>query len=289
MWIILSTLAAFSQTIRNGCQKKLNEQLSNITSSWIRFSFGLPFTLILCFITVYTAHIKPEIHIEFLTYSFLAGIAQLLATSLMLLLFKQRNFAVGITYTKTELIQVAIIGTILFNEDISIPGIISIITGIIGVLILSKQKSLFSVDYKVILIGLSSGTLFALCGLFTKEASQSLNIPDPFITAILTLSCMQTLQTSITYIYILKTQKEQLSKLRYHYKNAILTGFFATFASILWFTSFNLTNVTYVKAVGQLEVVFSILYAKIMFKETLSKAEKYGIIITVISILPLII
>ena len=46
IWIPITIFAAFSQNLRSIYQKKLQKNISNISSTYTRFLFGLPFVFI---------------------------------------------------------------------------------------------------------------------------------------------------------------------------------------------------------------------------------------------------
>ena len=61
------------------------------------------------------------------------ALAQIAATFLLIHLFSFRNFAVGTTYSKTEVIQVALLGLILLGDTISLTGVLAISLGMGGI------------------------------------------------------------------------------------------------------------------------------------------------------------
>jgi drug/metabolite transporter (DMT)-like permease len=56
-------------------------------------------------------------------------------------------------------------------------------------------------------------------------------------------------------------------------------------ASLAWFTAFALYNAAYVRAIGQVEVVFTILASGLIFRERLAAREIAGILLVVASLL----
>src|SRR3546814_6096614 len=76
------------------------------------------------------------------------------------------NFAVGTTYSKTEIIQVALLGLILLGDTISAAGVFAIALGMVGILALSVAHQ--SVTWKALATGLFERTTMIglLCGAF---------------------------------------------------------------------------------------------------------------------------
>jgi hypothetical protein len=61
--------------------------------------------------------------------SSVGGMAQMLATACVVALFARRNFAVGITLKKTEVILTALIGLVVLGEGVSAPVVAAIAVG----------------------------------------------------------------------------------------------------------------------------------------------------------------
>ena len=94
LWIPITILAAFSQNLRSIYQKNLQEKMSNISSTYTRFLFGLPFVLIyFLFLNNFssTTFQITNINITFLKYCFFGGISQIIATFLLIKIFKRRD------------------------------------------------------------------------------------------------------------------------------------------------------------------------------------------------------
>jgi drug/metabolite transporter (DMT)-like permease len=65
----------------------------------------------------------------------------------------------------------------------------------------------------------------------------------------------------------------------------LFIGVTSAVGSIAWFTAFTLQNASYIRAVGQIEVVFTLLISVLYFRERISSLELAGIAATVAGIL----
>ena len=65
-------------------------------------------------------------------------------------------------------------------------------------------------------------------------------------------------------------------------------GLSGMLASLCWFTAFALENATYVRAVGQVEMVFTIAASWIVFRERITPREYLGMALVLGSILLLV-
>jgi len=72
------------------------------------------------------------------------------------------------------------------------------------------------------------------------------------------------------------------------WKPCLAVGLTSTLGSIGWFTAFALTNAAYVKTVGQIELLFSILITHHFFKENINKTEMLGMALVIGSIILLV-
>lgn len=290
IWIPITIFAAFSQNLRSIYQKKLQKNMSNISSTYTRFLFGLPFVIIY-FLFLYnfsdSKFLVSNINITFLLYCLIGGISQIIATFLLLKIFKTNNFSVATSYSKTEPIQAAFFGFILLSDPISFIGLIGIIVGLIGIMITSIKKINLSINFfnLSVFYGLLSGSLFGLSAVLFRGASHSLFSIDYMLTSSFTLLIAIGIQTLILTIYILLKDIKQFYLLYFNWKDGLIVGFFGAFASICWFYAMSVQNVAYVRALGQIELIFTILASILYFKEKIIANEILGVLLTLTGIL----
>ena len=77
----------------------------------------------------------------------------------------------------------------------------------------------------------------------------------------------------------------QLQKVTTHWRPAALVGVSGGLASIGWFSAFTLQNATYVRALGQIELLFTFVVTVLFFKEKVTRAEIIGIVLITAGIL----
>ena len=290
IWIPITIFAAFSQNLRSIYQKKLQKNISNISSTYTRFLFGLPFVFIY-FLFLYkysnTTFLVSNINLQFIFYCLIGGISQIIATFLLLKIFMTNNFSVATAYSKTEPIQAAFFGFIILSDPISFIGFIGIVIGLIGIMITSIKKVNLTINFfnLSVFYGLLSGSLFGLAAVLFRGASHSLFSIDYILTSSFTLLIALGIQTLILTIYILFKDIKQFYLLYLNWKDGLIVGFFGAFASICWFYAMSVQNVAYVRALGQIELIFTILASIFYFKEKIIKTEILGILITLIGIL----
>ena len=289
-WIIFTVFGAFFQNLRSSLQKKLNKDISTIASTYVRFAFALPFAAILFFLFFRDLQIINTILVQpgFLFNVLLASIFQIIFTFILLYLFNFSNFVVGTSLSKTEVIQVALFEYLILNEKLNKFGISGIIISTLGVILLSiKDVKLFfnNLFSKTTLIGLISGLFLALSVVYFRAAILTLeNISSNFGKAISALFMGLLIQTLILTIYLIFFERSEFKKLHNDKYECLLTGVAGLLASLSWFYAFTLIQSSFVRAVGQVELLFSYFSSRFVFKEKVRFTEIIGIIIFVIGV-----
>jgi drug/metabolite transporter (DMT)-like permease len=231
----------------------------------------------------------------FLVYCLLGGVSQILFTFLLIRLFSFENFAVGTTYSKTEVVLVAILGLVLLGDTLSPMAALAIAICFAGVVVLSVARtevtalSLFTkLAEKPTLIGLASGAFLGACVVFYRGATLALGGGDFRMRAAFALAVSMALQTAIMGAYLYLREPGQLTAVIRSWRSALAVGAAGILASICWFTAFAIQNGAYVRALGQIELIFTFIASAVFFKERTNALEYCGIGLIVVAILILI-
>ena len=287
-WIVFTVLAAFFQNLRTSLQKKLNKKLSIIASAYVRFAFALPFALAIFFLNFRDFEVISTIlnQSNFLYYTFLGSIFQVIFTFLLLYLFKFSNFVVVTSLSKTEVIQIAIFEYIILKDKLNSFGILGIIIATIGVILISiKDLKLFFKNFfsKVTLIGLGTGLLLGLSVVYFRSAALSLeNFSSNFDKALTTVFFALVIQTVSVTLYLLIFERLEFKKFYENKFESCLAGFSGFLATLSWFFAFTLIQASFVRALGQIEIFFSYISSKYLFKEKITLVEILGILTFII-------
>ncbi|RME16333.1 MAG: EamA/RhaT family transporter, partial [Alphaproteobacteria bacterium] len=198
LWILATLAAALVQTLRFSLQKALQrEGLSTGAVTFSRFVFAAPLALVLAalLLRVWGAP-APQMPPRFWAMAALGGLGQIVATLATVALFAMRNFAVGIAFTKSETVQVALFSALVLGEAVSPGGLVAILTGLGGVLALSLPRAGgWALSGRATALGLAAGALFGLSSVAYRAASLSLGDGAPLLRAGLTLAAVTSLQT----------------------------------------------------------------------------------------------
>jgi drug/metabolite transporter (DMT)-like permease len=209
-------------------------------------------------------------------------------------LFKERNFAVGITFKKTEVIQTVLVGLLLLGEGVSGGGFAAIALGVVGLLVLSGDKAargfhLSDLRNRAAGLGIASGILFAFSAVSYRGATLELATPDPVLRAGVTLMAVVAMQTVIMAVWLVLRERGEITAVWRARRVAVWIGLTSMGGSLCWFIAFALQNAAYVKALGQVELILSVIASTLFFREKISAREALGMAILVASILMLIV
>lgn len=299
IWIPISILAAFLQAVRTAAQKSMNRHLSVMVTTYSRSLFGLPLMLVyLVAVIVASDDPSPAFSGVFLAHAFGAAATQVLATALLIQLFQLRNFAVGTTITKSDVMMTALIGSVLFSETIDGLGWLAIALVLLGVVLISVARIGWG-PFKTIgdeglgqalvakptLIGLATALAFSFSYLFLRQASLSLGEGDYLVRAAWTVVAVTALQVVLLGAWLLWREAKGLIEMARAWKLSLFVGVTSALGSICWFTAMTIQNASYVRAVGQVEVIFTLAISYLYFRERFNAPELLGMGVIVAGVL----
>ena len=295
-WIPITVAAAFFQNLRSALQKHLKGRLSTTGATFSRFAYAAPLALLyVAALAVLAGHDLPAPNSTFVAYAVIGGLAQITATALLLYSFAFRNFAVGTTYSKTETVQTAIFGIVLLGDPLGLGAAAAIVISLIGVMAISVARTrttflglLTSLLEKPALIGIASGAFFGLSAISYRGASLSLGDHGFLIRAAYTLACVTVFQTLVMALYMRLREPGQVTAVFRAWRVAGWAGISGMVASACWFTAMTIQNAAYVRALGQIELVFTFAASILLFREWPNRAEVIGILLVIAGILLLL-
>ncbi len=296
LWIPITIAAAFFQNLRSALQKHLRGRLSTLGTSYSRFCFAAPFSLLyLIGLASYGDVDVPSANARFVFFCLVGGGAQIIGATLLVYLFSLRNFAVGATYSKTEVIQTALFGVIILGDPLSAAAATAILVSLVGVMTLSIGKGsvsgkslLFAWTERSALLGIAIGTCYAIAAVSFRAASLSLGGEGILTRAALTLVWVTVFQTFAMGAYLGIKEPGQLMRVIRAWPVAILGSLSGVLSSACWFTAYTIQTAAYVSAVGQIELVFSFVASVLFFRERSNVVEVVGIVLVVTGLLILV-
>lgn len=296
MWIPITLFAAFLQNLRSLTQKQLKDRLGTTGATFARFFFGLPFGAAgLLFLHLGLGFDMPALNLEFILSGIGAAFTQIFATALLVSLFSYRNFAIGSVYARTEPILAALFGLWFLGEWIRPAAQWGIAISMIGVVMITLartalnwrdiKKSLFG---RPAMMGISAGIFFGLAAVLYRKASLSLGGPNAFMQGGVTLMLGLTVQTIAMGLWIALRERQVFRALFNNWKLGLMAGATGATASYAWFVAMTLQSAALVKAVAQIELLFSFATSRFVFGEAVNKREILGSVVVASGILVLL-
>ncbi|MCO6185572.1 DMT family transporter [Rhizobium sp. L1K21] len=300
VWVAITISAAFLQNIRSVLQKHLKGAMGTTGATFVRFAFGVPFAVFYLFVYLWLAGKSlPSLSLAFGVWVVVAALSQIFAQALLVHMFSFRNFAVGTAYSRTEPAQAAIFAFIVLGETISAAAVAAIVISVIGVMLISVARTAFSLRTlitstfsRTALLGLASGALFGVSANGYRSASLALAPglaePDFILQASFTLVVAIAFQTVIMAIWIALREPQEFGNIARAWKPSLATGFVGATASFGWFMAMTLQKAAIVKALAQIEMLFTFASSVFIFKEKINRLEIAGCGLIVAGILVLL-
>ena len=291
-WIPLVIWAAFAQTIRNAAQRNLTTATGTLAATLARFLYGLPFALAFLAAVVALGGAPaglPTASLPYAGWLALGALAQLAATALLLMAMKERNFIVAVTYSKTEVLQVALFGSLFLREVPTWLTVAAMLVATLGVVLLSAPKATAAGVgtgwlNRTALFGVGSGACFALSAVGFRGAALALPGHSPWLVGVWNVVWAQALQTLLLGGYLALRQPASLVAVARAWRLSIVAGMMGAAASIGWFTAGAMRPAADVRTLGLIEVLFSYFISRRVFREPLHTSERIGLALVLIGL-----
>ncbi len=288
LWILLALLGGLFQTIRNTSSRTVAKIYKPSTVTLIRFGYALPFGLTYTLILYLMGFVAGVPTFSFFLFTIVGSVFQAIGNTLFVNATKYGNFAVVVSFFRTDAILIAILSTLIFNVQYSTIAIFGIFLTVFGTFLITffknklKLSNLWSKD---VVFGVSSAFFMAIAIMFFAESNKSFVGGNLVANVSIALIGNLFFQTILNGLWVFWKQKNELLELKKTWKNDIIIGLASALATICWFMAYVLKDSALVRAVGQIEFLFSILVSVYFFKEKLKKVEILSILIICVGIL----
>ncbi|MEM9562619.1 MAG: EamA family transporter [Actinomycetota bacterium] len=310
MWVLVSLGAGVVQTARNGLSRSLSGVLPATLLSWSRFAFNLPFaTLLVLLLYRLGTDGAPTLSLRFFALSAVGGAGQILGNVALIASFTAGTFAQAIVLHKTEAVLAAVVGFVFFAQEPSPLAWAGIAVSVLGVILIGLVSSdrpspsrvagsaLPSASASTLLtanrgtaLALGSAALLVAASFGINEATEELGRLNPevdgtFGFAATTLFHVTWMEVAALTAWLMARERAALGMVPDHLPRLAAIGLTSFAGSLGWFWAFSLTLVAFVKAVGQIESVLSVLLAIFLWGEQRTRDQLPGIALTVVGIL----
>lgn len=304
LWIPITLWAALAQTLRNAAQRHLTRELGTIGATSVRFIYGLPFAVLWLLATrSFTGAAWPALSAPFWLWVTGAALAQITGTALLVRVMAERNFALGVAYSKTEAVQVALIAVLLLGDHLSFVATLAVVIATLGVILISLPSDVFSgsavYSLRTLLqgresqsgnnrsawLGLGAGAGFALSAVGFRGATVSLTGTHYLVSAAVTLIVAQFLQSLLLSAWLRWREPAALRRIAAAWRGSLLAGFMGAAASAGWFTAMAIEPIAHVRTLGLIELLFSLVVSRRLFQERLRNIEWIGMALLAIGLI----
>lgn len=303
-WVWITLAAAFAQNLRSLLQRRLTRELSVQGAAYVRFLYAIPLAYLLLVLVEPSLPQGDSLWV-FLGYASVGGIAQIVGTFCLVLAISRGNFAVGTALSKSEAAQAAIFGLLVLGDTISLTLGLGIALSFVGVCLLldwperSASGANATPDNSVGFLGsrtlgvsfwagLAAGTGFAVAAVSFRGAATSLPSGSVLERALLTVVAALTLQTLLHGAYIRLREPGQLRKVLGVWPLGLCVGCIGGLASLGWSAAMTLETAGKVRALGQVEILFTLLTSILLLGESLSRREVFALGLIVVGLLLLL-
>ena len=286
--------AALGQTIRSVIQRQSRRQLGIYGSAFVRFIFGLPFSVIILLVVVGGSKVLAfDPATEFFAWLFLASMVQIIFTIVLGYAFRSSNFATAIALSKTDALQAALFEMLLLSLIPDARLAVAISVGCVAIFLIANARSNtdlagFLAHKKSLALGLLAGLCLGSCSVFFRLAMDCLGEYDLLERAILT-SCLATLiQALLMGGCLMLWRPAELLACMQSWRQSSLAGAIAAGTTFMWFVAFSMMSVASVRMLGQIEIVLSLLFSIYVFKEKVPLLEIAGGVLIALSVIVLL-
>lgn len=285
LWVPMVLFAALAQTARNAAQRSLTQAIGTLPATLVRFLYGLPFALLwLGLLYLLTPRALPHFSLTYLAWIALGALFQVGGTAMLLLAMKERNFAVAVTLSKTEVLQVALFASVFLHELPTTLAVVAMVIATIGVFTLSlpardKRWSMSAWFSRSALYGLACGACFAIASVGFRGAALALGESSPWINGAWGVTLAQTLQSLVLGAWVAWRHPGGIAPVWRAWRVSLVAGSMGAAASLAWFSAYAMQGAAQVRTLGMVEVVFSYLVSRRVLREPLSWPEKIGMLL----------
>ena len=292
LWVPVVLFATLAQTARNTAQRTLTQELGTLHATLVRFLYGLPFAalwLALLYWWPDRVPALPQFSAAYLGWIALGAFFQIAGTAFLLLAMAERNFAVAVTLSKTEVLQVALFASVLLHELPRPLALLAMVVATLGVLLLSlpprgQLLSLSAWASRPALYGLACGASFAIASVGFRGGVLALGAETPWLSGAWGVLIAQALQTVGLGAWVALRTEKGLAPLWPAWRLSLLAGSMGAAASLAWFTAYAMQGAAEVRTLGMVEVVFSYLVSRRLLSESFTRSEKMGMALMLVGL-----
>ena len=271
LWVPATIAASALQVARNGLQRGLVPSAGPWGATLVRFLFGLPFSLVfVAAAAIVTPQARPHLTPVFWAAAMTGAVAQVLATAALLVAMRRAGFAVGTALQQSSLPLAAILGLIIFHDQLTVVAWIGVAITTAGLAALTWPRG--ATGEKPLsgaMFGLLSGLCFGFSLNAFRHATMAMEPAHPVYAAVASVAVVQAMQAAVLTVWLGFRDRGALAAVVKGWRESLLAGLCGACASACWFLALGLAPAAPVRAVGVIEAPMAALAGRRFFAEKL--------------------
>jgi drug/metabolite transporter (DMT)-like permease len=269
LWILLTAAAAPLQVARNALQRGLVGDAGPWGATLVRFLFGLPFSLLMfAVVAILTPDARPDPSARFIAGALIGALAQVAATGALLLAMRRSGFAVATVMQQSSLPLGALLGWAVLGDSLSGAAWAGVALATAGLAVLSwPDRADLRGSVAGALLGLASGTAFAVALNGYRQAGLALEPDQPIYAGLAGVVCAQAFQSLLLVAILGFARPAALRAVAASWRASLGAGFFGSAASACWFAALAMAPAGPVRAVGVVEAPIAAAVGRRLFRE----------------------
>ena len=248
--------------------KQLGHRLDEYINVWGRFTFLLPFTLVMAWAVVWRVHGLPQPRPGFVTACLAFGVCQTIATLALSKALKLGDISIVTALWKVSLIVLLVLGYLTLRERPSLLGLAGVALSTAGVYLLNVRRARLSPWAPLAALVTDPGQRWTLLAAFFYAPSvltikQAALLADPYTAS---LGCYLAASLVVTPL-VLVTSRRHFSQVPANWKAFVGLGLFAALNAVSQAIAYTMTISSYVEAVKQVEILYAMAIGVVAFGE----------------------
>jgi drug/metabolite transporter (DMT)-like permease len=272
LWIPATVFASAFQVARNAFQRGLMGGAGPWGATLVRFLFGLPFSLAFTALAfALTPGARPDFSAAYWAAALTGALSQVLATAALLVAMRRAGFAVGTAMQQSSLPLAAVIGLVVYHDQLSPPAWTGVGVASVGLIVLTWPRgSAGAQPVSGGVFGILSGLCFGFSLNAFRHACLALEPHHPIVSAVTSVAVAQAAQALGLTLFLLLRDRSALVAVVKSWRQSLSAGACGAIASAGWFIALALSPAAPVRALGVIEAPMAAFAGRRLFAERLS-------------------
>ena len=276
LWIPATLAASVLQVGRNALQRGLLPKSGPWAATLVRFLFGLPFALLAALATfALTPGAAVHLTAPFWLNTLSGAFTQVLATACLLVAMRRAGFAVGTSMQQSSLPLAAILGLLVFKDQLTAVAWSGVALTSAALLVLTWPRQGASGPQPVSggVYGLLSGLCFGYSLNAYRQAGLAMDPHHALFAAAATVTVSQACQSVALSLLLAIWDRAALRSVFAAWRQSLAAGLCGALASICWLLALGLEPAAPVRALGVIEAPVAAVAGRRLFREKLSLVQ----------------